>query len=171
VRPDSLWNCRRIVAVGTASRPEGRRVSLGVPLARPGGPGESMIDIQEIDTYTPANRCSTDLLTGVVQHPKNEGRRRSTHALFQAVFSGDSHPCNRAFSRGLECAAGGTCQQLSDNNQPTILNSGARCFPARSHNAAPRRWRFAKGGATPAPSFRRESDARYLRSSRRGNAP
>ncbi len=39
VGPDSLWNCRRIVAVGTASRPEGTWVSLGVPLARPGGPG------------------------------------------------------------------------------------------------------------------------------------
>ena len=41
------------------------------------GPGESIVDMQETDTYTPRNRCSTDLLTGVVQHPKYEERRRS----------------------------------------------------------------------------------------------
>jgi hypothetical protein len=38
---------------------------------QPGGARESIVDIQETDTYTPRDRCSTDLLTGVVQHPKN----------------------------------------------------------------------------------------------------
>jgi hypothetical protein len=63
--------------------------------------GESIVDIEEIDTYTPGNRCSTDLLTGVVQHPKNEGRRRGKNALFQTVFSGDFHSCMRVISCGL----------------------------------------------------------------------
>src|SRR6266481_1460772 len=50
------------------------------------GPGESIVDIQEIDTYTPANRRSTDLLAGVVQHPKNQCRWRKEHELFQTVY-------------------------------------------------------------------------------------
>jgi hypothetical protein len=40
-------------------------------MAGRGGARESILDIQETDTYTAANRCSTDLLAGVVQHPKN----------------------------------------------------------------------------------------------------
>jgi hypothetical protein len=32
---------------------------------------ESIVDIQETDTYTRPNRRSTDLLAGVVQHPEN----------------------------------------------------------------------------------------------------
>src|SRR5437762_7324413 len=32
------------------------------------------------------------------------------------------------------------------------------CFPARTHDAAPRGWRFAKGGTAPAPPCRCETD-------------
>jgi hypothetical protein len=37
----------------------------------PGAARESIVDIQETDTYTPPNRRSTDLLAGVVQHPES----------------------------------------------------------------------------------------------------
>ena len=66
---------------------------------------ESIVDIQETDTYTPTNRCSTDLLAGVVQHPDKQGRRGSRHALFQTVLSGDSQSSMRVipikFSSGV----------------------------------------------------------------------
>jgi len=51
-----------------------------------------------------------------------------------------------------------------------IKRAGFHAF-RHAHNAAPRRWRFAKGGTTPAASCRRESDIGHLCSSRRGNAP
>ncbi len=60
-----------------------------------------MIDIQEIDTYTPANRCSTDLLAGVVQHPENQCRWRKEHELFQTVYSGGSRAGMRVNLRSL----------------------------------------------------------------------
>src|SRR6202035_2827900 len=72
-----------------ASRPEDQQMGLPDPVARPRSPEESMIDIQEIDTYTRANRRSTDLLAGVVQHPENQCRWRKEHELFQTVFSRD----------------------------------------------------------------------------------
>src|ERR1700692_3109828 len=58
----------------------------------PGAARESILDIQETDTYTPPNLYSTDLLAGVVQQPKSKGRRVSGHALIQIVLSGDFHP-------------------------------------------------------------------------------
>ncbi len=75
----------------TDGLPKRHTPPLSIPGGRQGRPGR-IVDIQEIDTYTPANRRSTDLLAGVVQHPKNQCRWRKEHELFQTVYSGDSRP-------------------------------------------------------------------------------
>ena len=67
-----------------------RSTGVGFPcrLARPGRPQESIVDIQETDTYTPGNRCSTDLLTGVVQHPKNLRKAKEQACAFPGCSFG-----------------------------------------------------------------------------------
>ena len=80
----------------------------------------------------------------------------------------------------LFCNRNGACVDFAENRRVSSLAIARRvkdqarrfsCFPARARNAAPRRWRFAKGGATPAPPFGREGDTGHLCSPRRGNAP
>src|SRR5690348_7462678 len=56
-----------------------------------------MIDIQEIDTYTPGNRRSTDLLAGVVQHPRKAVQVEESSCAFSTCPFGSycswrSHP-------------------------------------------------------------------------------